>query len=74
MLRDAISVVLIDTNILAYLMIEGDRTDAAQEPFERYSDWCSETFGNGGVLELRIGKTSPNLRGTPRIVMSIRMY
>ena len=40
----AISVVLIDTNILAYLMIEGDRTDAAQQLFKRDSDWCSEAF------------------------------
>jgi predicted nucleic acid-binding protein len=35
-------VVLVDTNILAYLMIEGDRTVAAQKLFERDSDWCSE--------------------------------
>jgi predicted nucleic acid-binding protein len=37
-------VVLVDTNILAYLMIEGDRTAAAQQLFERDSDWCSEAF------------------------------
>jgi predicted nucleic acid-binding protein len=37
-------VVLVDTNILAYLMIEGDRTASAQELFERDSDWCSEAF------------------------------
>jgi predicted nucleic acid-binding protein len=37
-------VVLVDTNILAYLMIEGDRTAAAQKLFERDSDWCSEAF------------------------------
>ena len=36
--------VLVDTNILAYLMIEGDRTAAAQNLFERDSDWCSEAF------------------------------
>jgi predicted nucleic acid-binding protein len=36
--------VLVDTNILAYLMIEGDRTTAAQSLFERDSDWCSEAF------------------------------
>ena len=36
--------VLVDTNILAYLMIEGDRTAAAQKLFERDSDWCSEAF------------------------------
>ena len=36
--------VLVDTNILAYLMIEGDRTPAAQRLFERDSDWCSEAF------------------------------
>jgi predicted nucleic acid-binding protein len=35
---------LVDTNILAYLMIEGDRTAAAQKLFERDSDWCSEAF------------------------------
>jgi predicted nucleic acid-binding protein len=37
-------VVLVDTNILAYLMIAGDRTAAAQKLFERDSDWCSEAF------------------------------
>jgi predicted nucleic acid-binding protein len=36
--------VLVDTNILAYLMIEGDRTASAQKLFERDSDWCSEAF------------------------------
>ena len=36
--------VLVDTNILAYLMIEGDRTAAAQQLFESDSDWCSEAF------------------------------
>ena len=36
--------VLVDTNILAYLMIEGDRTAAAQELFERDGEWCSEAF------------------------------
>jgi predicted nucleic acid-binding protein len=36
--------VLVDTNILAYLMIEGDRTTAAQLLFEQDSDWCSEAF------------------------------
>jgi predicted nucleic acid-binding protein len=37
-------VVLVDTNILAYLIIEGDRTASAQKLFERDSDWCSEAF------------------------------
>jgi predicted nucleic acid-binding protein len=37
-------VVLIDTNILAYLLLEGDRTALAQELYERDSDWCSEAF------------------------------
>ena len=36
--------VLVDTNILAYLMIEGDRTAAARQLFERDGDWCSEAF------------------------------
>jgi predicted nucleic acid-binding protein len=40
----ASSVVLVDTNILVYLMIEGDRTPAAQELYERDADWRSEAF------------------------------
>ena len=36
--------VLVDTNVLAYLMLEGDRTSAAQELFERDADWRSEAF------------------------------
>ena len=36
--------VLVDTNILAYLIIEGDRTASAQKLFERDADWCSEAF------------------------------
>jgi len=37
-------VVLVDTNILAYLLIEGDRTPGVQHLFARDSDWCSEAF------------------------------
>jgi predicted nucleic acid-binding protein len=37
-------VVLVDTNILAYLLIEGDRTPAAQALYERDPDWRSEAF------------------------------
>ena len=33
-----------DTNILAYLLIEGDRTEAAQELYARHPDWRSEGF------------------------------
>ena len=40
----ASSVVLVDTNVLVYLMLEGDRTSAAQELFERDADWRSEAF------------------------------
>jgi predicted nucleic acid-binding protein len=36
--------ILIDTNILAYLMIEGDRTSAAQTLFASDPDWASESF------------------------------
>ncbi len=36
--------VLVDTNILVYLMIEGDRTPAAQELYERDADWRSEAL------------------------------
>lgn len=36
--------VLLDTNVLAYLILEGDRTSAAQELYERDADWRSEAF------------------------------
>ena len=35
---------LVDTNILAYMLIEGDRTQAVQQLFARDPDWCSEAF------------------------------
>ena len=36
--------ILIDTNVLAYLLIAGDQTRAAQTLFVRDSDWRSESF------------------------------
>lgn len=36
--------VLIDTNILAYLLIQGEQTDAAQRLRRRDPDWRSEAF------------------------------
>jgi predicted nucleic acid-binding protein len=36
--------VVVDTNILAYLLIEGDRTKQAQALFAKDSDWRSEAF------------------------------
>jgi predicted nucleic acid-binding protein len=36
--------VLVDTNILAYLMIRGDRISAGQELYARDPDWRSEGF------------------------------
>jgi predicted nucleic acid-binding protein len=36
--------VVIDTNILAYLLIEGDRTSDAQALFARDAEWKSEGF------------------------------
>jgi len=35
---------LVDTNVVAYLLIEGDYTEAAQELHTRDSDWRSEAF------------------------------
>ena len=35
---------LVDTNVVAYLLIEGDYTEAAQELRARDSDWRSEAF------------------------------
>jgi predicted nucleic acid-binding protein len=37
-------VILVDTNILAYLMIEGDRTTEAQALYVRDPDWRNEAF------------------------------
>ena len=36
--------VIIDTNVLAYLLIEGDRTADAQALYARDPDWRSEGF------------------------------
>jgi predicted nucleic acid-binding protein len=36
--------VVVDTNILAYLLISGDRTDLARALFERDADWKSDAF------------------------------
>ena len=35
---------LVDTNVVAYLLIEGDHTKAAQKLHSRDSDWRSEAF------------------------------
>jgi len=37
-------VLLVDTNIVAYLLIDGDHTEAAQELRRRDPDWRSEAF------------------------------
>lgn len=36
--------VVVDTNVLAYLLIEGDRTALAQDLYARDPDWRSEGF------------------------------
>lgn len=36
--------VVVDTNVLAYLLIESDRTKEAQALFAKDSDWRSEAF------------------------------
>lgn len=36
--------VVVDTNVVAYLLIKGDRTREAQELFARDPDWRSEGF------------------------------
>jgi predicted nucleic acid-binding protein len=35
---------LVDTNVVAYLLIDGDHTAAAQELYARDPDWRSEAF------------------------------
>jgi len=37
-------VVAVDTNVLAYLLLEGDRTGDAQALYARDADWRSEGF------------------------------
>ena len=36
--------VVVDTNVIAYLLIQGDRTKQAQALFAQDSDWRSEAF------------------------------
>jgi predicted nucleic acid-binding protein len=36
--------VVVDTNVVAYLLIEGDRTKQAQALFARDADWRSDAF------------------------------
>ena len=36
--------VVVDTNILAYLLIEGDRTRDAHALYSKDADWKSEAF------------------------------
>ena len=36
--------VVVDTNVLAYLLIAGDRTKEAQSLYKRDSDWRSDAF------------------------------
>ena len=36
--------ILVDTNVVAYLLIQGDSTEAAQELRTRDPDWRSEAF------------------------------
>jgi predicted nucleic acid-binding protein len=43
-LIDATTMLVVDTNILAYLLIVGDRTKEAQALFTRDADWKSEAF------------------------------
>jgi predicted nucleic acid-binding protein len=37
-------VIVVDTNVLAYLLIEGDRSTEAQALYARDADWRSEAF------------------------------
>ena len=55
--------VIVDTNVLAYLLISGDRTREAQALFRRNADWRSEgfilvEFSNVLVTYLRAGALS----------------
>jgi predicted nucleic acid-binding protein len=36
--------VVVDTNILAYLLIDGEQTNAARKLFQRDAEWKSEEF------------------------------
>jgi predicted nucleic acid-binding protein len=39
-----LTVIVVDTNVLAYLLIEGNRTKAAQDLYAKDPDWQSEAF------------------------------
>ncbi len=64
--------VLVDTNILAYLTIHGDQTPLAQALYERDADWRSETFilveyANVLATYIRAGALTPS-QGTGLLV------
>jgi predicted nucleic acid-binding protein len=40
----ATEVILVDTNVLAFLLLEGDRTATARKLYSHDSDWRSEAF------------------------------
>ena len=48
--------VVVDTNVVAYLLIEGDRTAEAQALYARDPDWRSEGFLLVRSEERRVGK------------------
>lgn len=72
--------VVVDANILAYLLIEGDRTIDAQALFSRDPDWRSDefvliefsnilaTYQRSGALTAGMAE---NLLGTARKTMNL---
>ncbi len=44
--------IVVDTNIVAYLLVQGERTDLARALWERDSDWCSPSLWRHEFLNI----------------------
>jgi len=62
--------VLIDTNILAYLLIQGEQTDAAQRLRRSDADWRSEAFIMVEFTNVLVGYTVAK-RITPALAQNL---
>lgn len=44
--------IIVDTNVIAYLLIDGDRTEDARRVWQRDRDWCAPTLWRSELLNV----------------------